>query len=213
MAAEITDADARALLHLPEGFVAPETAMLIQDARAILLHTLALRRDLASSEIVISPIWENHDGQAALRAAIVPPEVANQFFGGSSLASLKEESVLEMIADIVAMFADDLVGAARVLQSTEELWISKEAPIRPLGMPWKNHFKLLTLTIADFSRKISAGMNELEWITSIGLLDAFHDPSTDPPIAEVRASTAEKSARLHANEEKWMAEFLAAAQR
>ena len=77
-----------------------------------------------------------------------------------------------------------------------------------LGLPYKGHFKLLTLVIADFLRKIGAGFDELEWLTSIGLLSAYHNPDEDPPVEEVRAAARDKSLRLAAEEGAWMPALL-----
>ena len=50
--------------------------------------------------------------------------------------------------------------------------------------------------------------SELEWIASLGLLDAYHDPANDPPRDEVVASTAAKTAVMMTEEEKWMQAIL-----
>lgn len=199
----------RVLLQLPEGYAIPESDFIVQDARAILLHMVNLRKDNQGTNVDISPIWENLDGQAGLRASVVPPEVVKRHFEGAGFASLKESTVIVMIADLVEMLAEHPGAAAAALNATEQLWISPTAPTRSLQMPYKGHFKLLTLVIADLCRKVGAGFTELEWIASLGVLDAFHDPAQDPPIDAVRASTKEKLAKLADEESKWMAELAA----
>jgi hypothetical protein len=201
----------RALLQLPEGYTIPESDFIVQDARAILLHMVNLRKDNAGTNVDIAPIWENLDGQAGLRAAVVPPEVVKRHFEGAGFASLKESSVLVMIGDLVEMLAEDPAAAAAALAPTESLWISGDAPARSLQMPYKGHYKLLTLVIADLCRKVGAGFTELEWIASLGVLDAFHDPANDPPIEAVRASMQEKLAKLADEEAKWMSELASSA--
>jgi hypothetical protein len=62
----------------------------------------------------------------------------------------------------------------------------------------------LTLVIADFLRKIGAGFNELEWITSLGILSAYHNPAEDPPVEDIQASTREKMQRLIIDENAWL---------
>ncbi len=202
---EFDHTSGRAFIELPEGYTLPDNDDLTHDARAILLHTLNLRTETQSSGIQIAPIWENQDGQAALRATVVPKEVENRHFEGRGMIALRDPASLTMIADVVELLAEEPAIAAQTLAVTESLWISKEAPIRPLGMPYKGHFKLLTLVIADFLRKIGAGFNELEWLTSLALLNAYHDPNEDPPIEQVRASTRDKNDRLIAEEKAWMA--------
>src|SRR5579864_7063866 len=85
-----TDGEGRAFLHLPAEFVAPSTDVLVQDARATLLHNLSLRSEAKETGVLVSPIWENHEGQASLRAAVVPPEVAARYFEGRGLASMRD---------------------------------------------------------------------------------------------------------------------------
>lgn len=196
--------DPRAMLHLPAQFEVPDPDDLVQDARAIVLHTLSLRKELAATEVVISPIWENREGQASVRAAVVPPEVVKRHFEGAGLTSLRDAGVMQMLCDVAAMLLEDPDGAAEVLVGTEQLWISPEAPTRTLELPYKPHYKVLTLVIADLSRKVGAGFTELEWLASLGLLDAYHDPSSDPPREEVLTATAAKTLAMCADEATWM---------
>lgn len=204
-----TEAEGRAFLNLPEGFVPPENDVLIQDARAMLLHNLTLYSEVRESGILVSPIWEDREGQASLRAALVPPQIAARYFEGRGLASLREPSVLEMVADVVPMMVEDPAAAARVLETTHQLWVSEDAPVRGLQMPYKGHFKVLTLLLADIARKVTAGFSEIEWLASLGVLSAFHDPSQDPPVEDINRSTRERTAKMIAEEEAWMSEMLA----
>jgi hypothetical protein len=206
---DFDDASARQFLELPPAYAVPDVDDIAHDARAILLHTVNLRRDTADSGVQISPIWENREGQASLRATIVPKEVEKRHFEGPGIAALRDPSALTMVCDVVELLAAEPLAAAKGLGTTAQLWISEEAPIRSLGVPFKGHFKLLTLTIADFFRKVGAGFTELEWFTSLGLLEAFHDPAQDPPADEIRASTREKTAKMCADEEAWMAALVA----
>lgn len=203
-AMDFDDAAGRAYLDLPAGYVLPGTDHLVQDARALLLHTVGLRADALGAGLQISPIWEDREGQAALRAAVVPKEVEARHFEGQGMTSLRDPAVVTMIADTVELLAEEPAAAAQALSRTASLWITAEAPVRSLGVPYKGHFKLLTLVLADFLRKAGAGFDELEWLGSIGLLDAYHDPAADRPVEDVRASTREKMQRLLAEEDGWM---------
>lgn len=205
---EFDTVSGRAFLELPEGYACPNVDDLMHDARAILLHTVNLRAETRATGIQISPIWEQHNGQAALRATVVPTEIEARHFEGQGMMALRNPEVLTMIADAVEILADEPAVAAQALVTTASIWISEEAPVRPLGLPYKGHFKLLTLVIADFLRKVGAGFNELEWLTSIGLLSAYHNPDEDPPVEQVRASARDKSLQLAAEEGAWMAALL-----
>ena len=195
---------ARAKLHLPKELEIPEIEALEDDIRATLLHTVSLRKALSDTGIVCSPIWEGFAGEAAVRAAVVPPEVVTRHNEGAGVRALADATVVTMLADVVAILLEDPVSAVKVLGPTETLWISPEAPVRSLETPYKAHFKLLTLVVADFIRKIGAGFTELEWIASLGLLEAFHDPAGDPTKPSVLATTHDKTAAMCAAEEEWM---------
>jgi hypothetical protein len=80
-------------------------------------------------------------------------------------------------------------------------------------MPFKGHFKILTLLLADLARKVSAGFDEIEWLASLGVLAAFHDPSQDPPVDEIHKKTRSLTDRMIADEEGWMKEMLEAPER
>lgn len=199
---------ARRFLALPAGEKCPNTDKLQEDARAILLHTVGLREQTAEAGLQISPIWEEQEGQAALRATVVPRPVELRHFEGAGMALLRDPAVLQMIADAVEILADEPTVAAQAFEQTAALWISSDAPVRPLGMPYKPHFKLLTLALADFLRKIGAGFEPLEWLTSLGLLPSFHDPAEDPPVEAVRAAMRDKTIRMVAEEDAWMASLV-----
>ncbi|MCC6523692.1 MAG: hypothetical protein IT373_13635 [Polyangiaceae bacterium] len=203
--------DTRAMLHLPAKFDLPDPEKIVEDARAILLHSLSLRKEIEASGMVLSPVWEEDGGHTAVRAAVVPPEVAKRHFEGPGMASLRDAGVMDMLADIVLMLLEAPDNAAHVLEGTYRLWLSEDAPVRSLEVPFRPHFKVLTLVVADLTRKVGAGFSELEWIASLGLLDAFHDPASDPPRAEVLASTRRKTAAMCAEEEAWMHALVAQA--
>ena len=199
------------MLHLPAEFSLPDPEKTMEDARAILLHTLTLQKELATLGEAVSPIWEDHEGKAAVRAAIVPPEVVTRHFEGPGMASLRDAGVIEMLADIVALLLEHPENAAQVLEGTHRLWLAEEAPVRSLEVPFKPHFTVLTLVIADLARKVGAGFDELEWIASLGLLDAFHAAASDAPRDAVLEAARAKMATMCAQEEEWMRALLAQA--
>lgn len=203
---EFDTTSSRSFLALPEGYALPDVEDLLHDARAILLHTLNVRTGAQSqaSGVQVSPIWENLNGDAALRAAVVPQEVEQRHFEGKGMGALRDPNALTMIGDVVEILAEEPVAAARALSMTASLWVRDDLPLQTLKMPYKGHYKLLTLVIADFLRKIGAGFDELEWITSLGILSAYHDPDNDPPVEEIQASTREKMQRLIVDENAWL---------
>lgn len=205
-----SDAEARAKLHLPASFEIPETHVLEDDLRATLLHTLHLHKAFAETGIVCSPIWEGHAGEAAVRAAVVPAEVVRLHYEGPGVRALADGEVVSMVADIVGMLLADPVGALKALGPTAQLWSSADAPVRTLETPYKPHLGVLTLVVADFNRKVGAGFTELEWIASLGLIDAFYDPAIDPPGEQVLVAMRAKTLAMCAAEEDWMRALQAA---
>lgn len=203
-----SDAEARKKLDIPEGYEAPPTEKIVEDARAILLHTLAMRGELKEAGIAIAPIWEDREGMSAVRATLVPEEVLARYFQGPGLAALRNADALEMIADTTAVCVEQPAAAAKALEMTHELWLHEEAPLKPLDMPYRGHFKVLTLVIADFNRKIGAGFTPIEWLTSMGLLASYHDPESDPPVEEIRASMRAKFEKMVQEEWSWMAAMM-----
>ena len=55
---------------------------------------------------------------------------------------------------------------------------------------------------------LSIGSNRIEsideWIASLGLLDAFHDPERDPPKDAILVMMRAKNAAMCAEEAEWM---------
>jgi len=191
-------------LHLPRDIVVPEIEVLEEDIRTSLRHFVNLCKALEDTAIVCSPIWEGHAGEAAVRAAVVPEQVVTRHNEGAGMRALTDPSVVTMLADIIAILIEDPEGAVKVLGPTETLWMSEDAPVRSLEMPYKPHYRVLTLVIADFTRKIGSGFTEDEWIASLGLLEAFHDPVSDPPKDAILAVTRAKIAAMCSEEADWM---------
>jgi hypothetical protein len=204
MPTKLDDEQARAFLDIPPGFAAPELEAIVQDSRATLLHNLTLYTEAKENGVIVSPIWENQEGKAALRQADLPPEIAARYFEGKGLASLKDATVLEMVGDVILMLLEQPSEAASVLEATHDLWVRSDAPVRSLQIPYKGHFKIMTIVLADLARKVSAGFGELEWLASLGLLEAFHDPAHDPPADQILGLAKELTAKMHADEAAWM---------
>lgn len=209
----LSDVEGRAFLELPEGYVLPPVDELVQDARAMIQTNVVLHHELSPKIIGISPIWEEMDGNAVVRTTVVPPEFEARYFSGGGLGTLSNLSVLEMVAELLEWFVEDPGGVAVVLNDTHNVWYSEEAPVRPLGFPYKGHFKLLSLTLADLARKGDAEFNALEWFASLGLpLDEFRHPE-DPPAAVIKENMRQRMQQMWDEENDWYGNALMNLQR
>src|SRR5262249_27112721 len=160
--------------------------------------------ELSTQGIGISPIWERKGSRAAVRAALLPAEFNNRYFGGGGLVVLEKPSVRTLVAELMPWMAEDPGGAAVALEDTLEGWTSDEAPLRPLESPYGGHYKLLSLMLADIARKADAGLDTLDWIASLGLpVEEFRDDD-DPSAADIHARMESRMDAMWAQEDAWL---------
>jgi hypothetical protein len=206
---QLTPGDARAFLGLPAGYAPPEQALLERDARRIVLETLRLDHELshlAAQGLQLSPIWEEKDGLAHVRLAVMPTAFRRRFFDGDEAREALEDGELVRIAcELVTWIVDDPVGGTFALEDTHRVWFDAEAPSRSLKVPYRGHEKVLSLLVADGVRKADAGFTTLEWLASLGLPIEESREDDDPAPDAIRASMAELSAAMRAEETAWLA--------
>jgi hypothetical protein len=199
-----TDDEARTLLGLPMAYMLPPTAVIVAEARNIIETNLALARELAPQGIGVSPIWERKGSHAAVRATSLPPPFASRYFTGGGRVVLAKPNVHTLVAELMPWMAEDPGGAAVALEDTLELWVSADAPIRPLESPYGGHYKLLSLMLADIARKADAGLDTLDWIASLGLpVEEFRDDD-DPSAEQIHARMEARVDAMWAQEDAWL---------
>lgn len=205
--------EARGLLALPEDCQVPETADLLADAELILSTNHAVAKEtahLVANGLQVSPIWDvgTKAGATApvlVRMAVLPVEFRSRYFEGEGAEVLGERAAIELVCDVVPWLADDPVGAAFALEDTLRVWLDDTAPTRTLEIPYRGHYKLLSLLLADIARKGSAGLDSLEWLGSIGLPIEESRDADDPPTEQIRANMKLHLQDMWEQERRWLA--------
>jgi hypothetical protein len=199
------DRTARTWLGLPEGSVLPDAEELAADAREIVRVNFALLKLLAADKQCPSPIWEPNGGQTVACIGALPDELTARYYTGAGAAAITSEHAIDMVADIARWFADDPPQALDALADTNRFWCSLDAPRVRIGKPYKPHYKLLSLLIADLARKTDAGFDTLEWVASLSLpVDELVVPDSRTP-EEVAQDTSERVQMMRAQEARWEA--------
>jgi len=205
--ATLTRPQALAFLGLPEGYEPAPEEELERDARALAKKTLTFALDLAelaASGLQLSPIWEERDGVVQLRLSVVPRELRTRYFEGEGArVALEDPELFRLVAELVDWIASDPVGGAFALDDTHRIWFDAEGPVRALPLPYRPHFKVVSLLLADGVRKLSFGLTTLEWLSTLGLPIEEMCAEEDPPAAEIRASADEELAAMWAEEAAW----------
>lgn len=202
----LSEADARALLALPRSHVLPSEDELLDDARRIVAKNLELADELGplrEQGLQLSPVWEAKGGVVQVRLAVLPAVFRSRYFEGEAAEVLREPVAIEMVVDVLPWMVDDPVGAAFALESTYRTWQDDTAPVRSIEVPYRGHYRLLSLLLADIARKGSAGLDVLEWLGSIGLPVEESRDEDDPPAEEIRASMKAHLEAMWAEERRW----------
>ena len=150
---------------------------LTADIDLIIKQNLALaeRTDrLRERGLQPSPVWELGDAAGAsptlcARLAVLPAVFRTRYFEAEGRAVLADDASKELVAEVFETVASDPVGALVALESTLRAWLDDTAPTRPLPVRTKPQLRLLSLLLADIARKGAAGLDDLEWLSSIGL--------------------------------------------
>jgi hypothetical protein len=189
---------------LPRGFTPPPEETLEASLREIVRTNFLLDRELAPKGLSVSPVWENQNGTAVVRALLAPSQFRERYFVGHGAAALMDPGMARATVGIFPWMSDSPKEAAIVLQDSYKFWCDLEAPTRSLERPFQAHFTLLSLLSADLARKNAAGMDIMEIMASLGIPLDTHDPASDPPIAQIKQSMLAKTEKMHAEEVGWV---------
>ncbi|MFO0549637.1 MAG: hypothetical protein U0271_14685 [Polyangiaceae bacterium] len=203
--------DARALLALPKDYVAPSAEELLADAQRIVAKNLELGEEtarLADQGLLVSPIWElgpgDGEAQVMVRLAVLPASFRGRYFEAEGREVLGEPAALELVCDVLSWLLEDPIGAVFALEDTLRVWLDDTAPTRTLDVPYRGHYKLLSLLLADIARKGAAGLDTLEWIGSIGLpIEESREPD-DPPVERIVADMKLHLDEMWEEERRWL---------
>lgn len=206
--AKLSAEDARRFLALPEGYSVDDgDDALIQDAKMVVDKNLELGRELAKMSqqgLQLSPIWEQQDGVAHARLAVLPPIFRSRYFEAPGAEAWIRPATFRMVAEVLPWMIDDPVGAAYALEDTHRAWYDPEAPTRSLKIPYRGHLRTLSLVLADLARKSAAGLTTLEWLASIGLPFEESREDDDPTPDEVRAAMRQATHAMWTQEQAWI---------
>lgn len=199
-------ADARALLAIPTGAALPDEATLRAGAARVVERNLALAAELAhlaEDGLLPSPVWEPRGGRVGVRLAVLPPAFRARYFDGAGAEALADPDALDAVVDVLPDLWADPVAAAFALEDTHRAWLDETAPQRSLELAYEGHHRLLSLVLADYARKASVGVDDLEWLDSLGFPVEDALGPGDPSPAAVRASVKAKLSALWAEERAW----------
>lgn len=195
-------------LGIPEGYELPSEDTLKASLREIVRTNLLLDRELAPKGLMVSPVWESHGGNAAVRAVVAPKQFRDRYYAGKGAAALLDRGMASAIIGVLRWLSDTPEDAALALADTFAFWISADAPIRSLERTYEPHMMLLSLLCADLARKNAAGMTVMELLASLGIPLDTHDPAVDPPIPRIKESMRAKFEAMHEEEAAWVRRWL-----
>lgn len=208
----ITPEEARTVLGLYAD-VRASTDELAADLRLIVEQNLELGRKtehLREQGLQPSPVWELGDLEAgsvppiAARLAVLPSVFRTRYFEAEGLAVLEDAASMDLVVEAFDTIASDPVGALVALESTLRAWLDDTAPTRALPVRSKPQLRLLSLLVADIARKGAAGLDDLEWLSSIGLDAEDFREDDSPPITVIRAASESKLRAMFAEERAWI---------
>jgi len=192
---------------MPADLVAPDAHQAIADARMIVAKNRAVDREIAplsAQGLLFSPVWEIGSGIARGRLAVLPPVFRTRYFESEGAEVLDDDATIELVCDVLPWLVDDPVGAAFALENTLRAWLDDTAPTRSLEIPYVGHYRLLSLLLADIARKSAAGLDELEWLASIGLpVEEFRDDA-DLPAEAIIEGMKQRLDQMWQDERAWL---------
>lgn len=191
----------------------PAEGALVDDARRIVERNRALWRrqsKLGQVGLLVSPIWELDGGSLVARLAVLPDGFLGRYFTGEASECLDDDELLRLVAELVPVLASDPVGAAFALEDVHRVWYDESGPRRALVGLGGAHLRLVSMVLADAARKLGSGLDELEWMSTLGLpLEELVD-ELDRPVAAIQAEARSKMESLWAEEAAWVREAFGA---
>jgi hypothetical protein len=204
-------ARAREELGLPSKLRLPDRNALFSDAKTIVETNLKMCTQTIvpspSPAMVLSPIWENDKGRVVVRAAIVPPRFLQRYFIGLAQQALSREQTLRFATTVLEFLVNDAEAAKKALDEVKQIWVSPEAPFKPIDVAYQGHHQLSSLILADMARKYSAQMSTVEIAMSLGLPDATLErlrKPEQPSLQGVATSLQQKMEMLRREEDEWI---------
>jgi hypothetical protein len=199
--------EARRFLGWPEGASLPDESTSLAQARQVVARNRELMRrqsKLGQAGLLVSPIWELEGAKLHVRMAVLPNGFLGRYFEGEGHDALDDDALLELVVELLPAVLSDPVGAAFALGDVHRVWYDATAPRRAVVGLEGAHLRALSMLLADAARKLSAGLDELEWMSTLGLpVDELVD-DLQRPVDAISDAARAKTQAMWSEEAAWV---------
>ncbi len=199
--------EARRFLGWPEHASLPDEATLRAHVDQVIARNRELMRrqsKLGQAGLLVSPIWELDGDRLHARLAVLPSGFLSRYFEGEAREALDDEALLELVVELLPAVLSDPVGAAFALGDVHRVWYDATAPRRAVVGLEGAHLRALSLLLADAARKLSAGLDELEWMSTLGLPVEELVEGLDRPLEQITDGARTKTQAMWSEEAAWV---------
>jgi hypothetical protein len=199
--------EARRFLGWPEDASLPDAATLLAHAKQLVARNRELMRrqsKLGQVGLLVSPIWELEGEHLHVRMAVLPNGFLGRYFEGEARDALDDEALLELVVELLPAVLSDPVGAAFALGDVHRVWFDATAPRRAVAGLEGAHLRALSMLLADAARKLSAGLDELEWMSTLGLPVDELVEQLDRPLEVIAEEARSKTQSMWSEEAGWV---------
>lgn len=203
----LSEGEARRFLGWTEDASLPDAATLLAQARQLVARNRELMRrqsKLGQAGLLVSPIWELEAENLHVRLAVLPSGFLSRYFDGEAREALDDEALLELVVELLPAVLSDPVGAAFALGDVHRVWYDATAPRRAVVGLEGAHLRALSMLLADAARKLSAGLDELEWMSTLGLPVEELVEELDRPLEQIAEGARAKTQAMWAEEAAWV---------
>jgi hypothetical protein len=203
----LDEAAARRFLGWTEAAPLPDEAALVDGARRIVEHNRALWRrqsKLGQPGLLVSPIWEPDGDTLVARLAVLPEGFVGRYYAGEAAECLDDDDLLALVAELFPILASDPVGAAFALGDVHRVWYDETGPRRAVVGLEGAHLRFLSMLLADVARKLASGLDELEWMSTLGLPVEELVDELDRPADRIARDARTKTEAMWAEEAAWV---------
>ena len=199
--------EARRFLGWPEGASLPDHDTLLAQSKLVVAKNRELMRrqsKLGQAGLLVSPIWELEGTLLHARLAVLPAVFLGRYFEGEACDALDDEALLELVVELLPAVLSDPVGAAFALGDVHRVWYDATAPRRAVVGLEGGHLRALSMLLGDAARKLSAGLDELEWMSTLGLPVDELVEELERPVEAISEAALAKTQAMWSEEAGWV---------